>query len=277
MNRNVTLGKKGDFGYVGVVSGLKTPSTEIMRLDDCENRKGPVQRAYRALSRDVRKLRRRLSDRWAYLYTFVSSQLFKKPSVYVIGDSHVGVFEGQKNFLVHKVGSATAYNLNKSDSTTQSGIRLFEALRKVRPGDIVLFSFGEIDCRIHIYYQFKKLGERIPISTLIKKTVANYRDVLQVVADRGVNFCVYGIPPAGKQENNYEYPFYGDAATRAQIYQEFNDELRKMCEASGFRFIDVLSKVKDQDGLISVEFASPDGVYLSSKVVQSRVKSRTRS
>jgi hypothetical protein len=78
------------------------------------------------------------------------------PSIYVIGDSHIGIFTRSSLFMVFHIGPATAYNLIKETSTIGSNEKIQKIISLMKKGDILIPVFGEIDCRIHIYYQFKK-------------------------------------------------------------------------------------------------------------------------
>ncbi len=215
--------------------------------------------------------------RWSKYYSLVMDSLCdwysrgwvlltQAPLRHVIGDSHSLVFKRQPGFIVHHVGPATAHNLIKDTSATQSGRQLREILGGIRKRDVVIFCFGEIDCRIHIYYQFRKNEGRIPISELIRQTIWNYGSVLSQVVAQGFSVCVYGIPPPGHEENRYGYPFYATLDMRSTIYKEFNECLKKLCADKGIKYIDIFSLVSDEHGGIAAEYA--DGqVHLNSRVV----------
>jgi hypothetical protein len=153
----------------------------------------------------------RLSASLVDACTVLYAQLFNKPLIHVIGDSHVVPFRGSMPFLAHHLGAATAYNLNRQNSTTSSNEKLFRVINRLGEKDIVMLSFGEIDCRIHIYYQYKKSNGKYSINELIDRTVSNYGEVMAELKQCGVNFCVYCVSPATKVGNEYKYPFYGTA------------------------------------------------------------------
>ncbi len=200
-------------------------------------------------------------------YTVIFARLLDKPLVHVIGDSHVVPFRGSMPFLAHHLGAATAYNLNKKSSTTKSNEKLFKVIDKLGKKDIVMLSFGEIDCRIHIYYQYKKSNERHSISELTDRTISNYGEVTAQLKQRGVNFCVYCVSPATNVGNEYKYPFYGTVEVRSQINRMFNEKLKTFCEKNGYPFIDIYDRVADKDGLMLKEYAS-DEIHLNKKAVR---------
>jgi len=199
-------------------------------------------------------------------FTVLYARVLNKPLIYVVGDSHVVPFRGSMPFLAHHLGAATAYNLNKKNSSTRSNEQLFTVIGKLGKKDIVMLCFGEIDCRIHIYYQHKKSDGKYSIEELIDRTISNYGEVMAQLKERGVNFCVYCVSPATKVGNEYKYPFYGSPEIRSQINRMFNERLRAFCEKNGYKFIDIYNRVADKDGLMLKEYASDD-IHLNKKAV----------
>lgn len=200
-------------------------------------------------------------------YWQAHARLFSMPLIYVIGDSHAAIFKNKKLFIARHIGAATMHNLAKENSSTKSGEKLFDIIGKINPKkDVVMLVFGEIDCRIHIYYQYEKQQRKFTIEELIDKTIANYGGVLEKIRHMGIRFCVYGVPAAGAQENYYKYPFYGTPQIRSYITKEFNHRLKKFCQENGYAFIDIYPKVSDANGFLLKEF-SADEVHLNDKVI----------
>ena len=163
-------------------------------------------------------------------------------------------------------GAATAHNLGKKNSTTNSNRKLFKIIDTVNRKDIVVLAFGEIDCRVHIYYQYKKNNERKEISELIDDTISSYGEVLQRLQELGINFLVYGVPPATKVRNEYRYPFYAPPEIHGQISRMFNERLKELCEKRGYGYIDILSRFSDESGFMPEEYAA-DEIHLNSNAV----------
>jgi hypothetical protein len=158
-----------------------------------------------------------------YNYAFlVIARGFRKPAMFVIGDSHTGLFKRKFPFIAHHVGPATAYGTNKEQSTTDSKRKIEKIVNKVKINDHVLFVIGEIDCRIHIYNQFKKNREEISLPEIINRVLKNYLEVLQDTTYRCSKVSVCGVPPAGRQKNVFGYPYYGDEKIRIEIHRLFN-------------------------------------------------------
>lgn len=209
----------------------------------------------------LRGLSRGLFD-W---YSFSYSRLRNKPLIHVIGDSHAKALRGQRLFIVHHLGAATAYNLRKQNSTTQSNKKLFHIVRRLGGRDVALLVFGEVDCRIHIYYKYMKGGESKSIGDLIDDTVSNYGEVLKRLGELGIRVFVFGVPPATKVRNEYGYEFYAPLEIHAEINRLFNEKLRSFCERNGFGYIDVHSRFSDEAGYVLKEYAA-DEIHLDGGV-----------
>ncbi|MBE0481467.1 MAG: SGNH/GDSL hydrolase family protein [Dehalococcoidia bacterium] len=196
----------------------------------------------------------------------IEARLRQRPVIHAIGDSHVKTYRGKRPFVVHHLGAATAHNLANASSTTGSNRKLLRALEVVSPRDAVLLLAGEIDCRIHIYYQFMKRGESKSLDDLVEETVINYGRVLEMLRDKGFRFAVHGVPPATKARNEYRYPFYATPEAHSRISSSFNAKMRSYCEERGYAYIDVHSRCSDSDGFMMPEYAA-DEIHLNRRVV----------
>jgi len=199
-------------------------------------------------------------------YSVLYARACNKPLIYMIGDSHVKMFRRNRLFVVHHLGAATAHNLGNPKSATNSNRKLLNIIDRIGRKDIVVLAFGEIDCRVHIYYQYEKNNERRAISELIDDTVSNYGRVLEQLREAGINFLVYGVPPATKVRNEYRYPFYAPPEIHSQINRMFNEKLKEFCEETGYQYIDVHSRFSDESGFMLREYAA-DEIHLNGKVV----------
>ena len=199
-------------------------------------------------------------------YSVLYSRACNKPLIHMIGDSHVKMFRGNRLFVVHHIGAATAHNLGKPNSATNSNRKLFNIIDKISRKDIVVLVFGEIDCRVHIYYQYKKNNERRAIGELIDGTISNYGRVLEELRGAGIKFLVYGVPPATKVRDEYRYPFYAPPEIHGQINRTFNERLKEFCEETGYEYIDVHSRFSDESGFMLREYAA-DEIHLNGRVV----------
>ncbi len=190
----------------------------------------------------------------------------RKPLVHVIGDSHSKTFRRKLPFVVHHIGAATAHNLKKKDNSTKSNEKLFDACDKIRKKDVVVLLFGEIDCRIHAYYQFRKNEERQTISQILDMTISNYGEVIGQIRDLGMSPCICSVAPSTAVDNEYNFPFYASPEVRCEITRAFNGKLEEFCRDKGFVYLDVYTKVCDENGVILPEYLADD-IHLNGHAV----------
>jgi hypothetical protein len=136
--------------------------------------------------------------------------------------------------------------------------------------------FGEIDCRIHIYYQYKKNGEIKTVHEIIDETVSHYGSVLGRLQSLGINFVVQGVPPATRVRNEYRYPFYAPPEIHCRINSMFNEKLKEFCIRNGYHYIDMYSRFSDTDGFMLKAYAA-DEIHLNGRVayfVKGELKSK---
>ncbi len=234
---------------------------EVARLVARE--RGPINAVLYLVGSYVEPLTARLRElRW-----IVQSRLTRAPLVHVMGDSHSKTFRGHRGFVVHHLGAATAHNLKKEGSTTGSNEKLFRIINRLPQGANALLIFGEIDCRIHAYYQFRKNNEQQAISDILDMTVRNYGEVLEKIRARGIDPCVLSVAPATTVGNEYNFPYYASPEVRSQITRVFNDKLREFCEGTGFTYIDIYPLVSDENGMRLDDYAD-DEIHLNGKAVE---------
>ncbi|MCP3683594.1 MAG: SGNH/GDSL hydrolase family protein [bacterium] len=199
-------------------------------------------------------------------YKIGRSKIRNKPLVHVVGDSHVEAFRWNRSFIAHQIGPATAHNLKKKESSTNSNKNLFRIIDKIAKKDLVMLVFGEIDCRIHVFKRYKDTNMSCSINDILDLTIANYGEVLQRIREMNRVVCVYSVPPVTTVGNQYKYPFYGTPEVRREITRLFNEKLANYCEQTEYVYINVYSSVSDGSGMMLPEYAADD-IHLNSKVV----------
>jgi len=207
---------------------------------------------------------------WLCLYNtwlILEARLFNRAIIHVIGDSHLRPFVFKDPFLLHHISQATAYNLNKDNSFSQSKKYLNSFLPAVnKRRDVLLLVFGEIDARVHIYLQYEKNNGKISIERLIDATVEKYGETIRRLKAEGFAVSVHGLPPAARKDFESNLPFLGSPEQRSEISREFNRKLGKFCRRSGVAFVDVQSIAADDNGFMKKEYAA-DEVHLNGKIV----------
>lgn len=207
---------------------------------------------------------------WESLYpsrNYLHCLLNGFPVTHIIGDSHVWPYLGKHPFMVHHLGGVTAYNLDNPNSKTGSLKLLTKTLKSIpKQKNLLIFSLGEIDCRLHIYYQFKKQNEKVTIDRLIKKTVEKYISFLKTVMADGRQIAVLSPTPTGTERNIYKMKFFADFKTRAKITKKYHLCLMKKCQEENIKYIDLYSKIVTKDGGIN-DYYRQDVVHLNQKIV----------
>lgn len=207
-----------------------------------------------------------------YLWIAVEVRLtLGKPVIHVIGDSHSLLFQHHL-IKIHYLGAVTAFNLINNNSTSKGREKLFQAISKIRnKKDIILLVFGEIDCRIHIYYQHNKSKGKISMRSLIRNTAQNYIEAANEIKKLGFQVAVFNVMPPGSQKNIYKYPYYAPWETRLKITKMMNEELNKLCKQNNIHFINIYDSLVNPDHLSEKKYRKKeyifDSVHLNTKIV----------
>ena len=175
--------------------------------------------------------------------------------IHVIGDSHGAIFEGfQKPYFNRYLFTYTAYNLiDKKD--------INELIKtKVKDTDQIIFVFGEIDCRIHIDYQWKNYDEGI------EETISRYDKFLTQFT--GYDFAVYNVVPAGNWlDGSLSYSgIYTPLESKIIIHRKFHSGLKELCLNKGYKMIDIWPYIIDSENRFAKPEYKCDEVHLNSRV-----------
>lgn len=189
--------------------------------------------------------------------------------LYVVGDSHQHAFENNSFFTLRGIGAATAYHLKDKVSTNNSNKKLLEIVNSIdKEKDTIILNVGEIDCRIHIYYQAQKRGD--DLCDIIDETVYRYGLALNWILKQDVPILfVLGIPPPGTYDRfEYDTPGkpYASPNLLSYIYREFNQKMKAWCEERLTFYLDIYSQTVDEKGFLKKEYAA-DAVHLNSKAL----------
>ena len=195
--------------------------------------------------------------------------------IYIFGDSHRAKFlfydEGKNDIPRVRVFGAsglTAYGMGGGEDAPPGvpqydshGRQLLdEMLSEVQPDDVILFVLGEVDCRIHLFYQH--LTTRDPIDVVIGNVIKRFGSMLSEVAQY-YQIAVLSVLPAVSQGNFYDIPHYGTRIQRAVITKLFNRALGAWCEENGIPFIDLTPQLADKDGFLKESHAERDEAHAS--------------
>jgi len=116
-----------------------------------------------------------------------------------IGERSEGYLSVNKRFTTFRIGPCTAYNLCEDSSSTESKRRLNMAIGLIPVGSKIMFAFGEIDCRLHIWRYLDPNSPSIPDA--VEKCVDRYLGVIREIANRGYTCYTWNVVPPIGEEN----------------------------------------------------------------------------
>ena len=205
-------------------------------------------------------------------------------SIHIIGDSHGGAFYsiGAKN--TYSCISGSYWDLN--DEVNSNGVYLswigpVTAFRIARDGldirqyhvknnDIVIYNFGEIDCRTNIH---KHVQENNNYQENIKNIVDGYIKTVQL-NHKNLNLhtsIIYNVIPTFKitkddKTDHGQYPFLGTNEDRKNYTLYFNKLLKQECIKYNILFFDVYDMLVSEDGFLDSSISNNDGIHVDSSL-----------
>jgi hypothetical protein len=196
--------------------------------------------------------------------------------ILVVGDSHSKFWTGHDNLhsttsvftgvdCLH-IGPATAYSLANPNSSTQAAslITSFFDTNKERYGCVV-FSFGEIDCRVHIVKN-ALAGNKSLVET-VNDVVNRYFYFVKAFSDKYNVYCLIWGPipssPPTKFSFNPEFPAVGSIFERNYVTYIFNETISNIVkDHERIGHFSIFDKLVDADYVTKSEYLY-DGCHLS--------------
>jgi len=207
------------------------------------------------------------------------------PRHLAVGDSHTRFLAGKDNiengetvpharsysgFAAHfdalHLGPGLAYNLDRAGSQT----RILERVNALIDTDaingerVVVFSFGEIDCRSHVVKQTQRQNRSI--EDIVGEICKSYANFLDMMVRRGIRPAVWG-PVASTPNQAYadpDAPAYGTIGQRNHAIACFNREMRYICDRRGYGFLTLADKLIDSSGQTIKDYYCDD-IHLSQR------------
>ena len=180
----------------------------------------------------------------------------KSLKIHTIGDSHakipwINVSIENTDIIIHHLGPRLMYTVGKKPWLTS--IKNFNVSKK----DIIIYCFGEIDCRCHIW-NHKDLGYKNVIKSLVNKYIQSIIHSTKTINNRKV--FIQSIVPAIKRKDHLhneisELPFLGKDETRKSYVMYMNETLKKSCEQNHFNFFNVYDFYTDGKGFLDCELS----------------------
>jgi lysophospholipase L1-like esterase len=175
--------------------------------------------------------------------------------IYCFGDSHSMFFNNFDFCEAVYLGPQLAYTLLNRVDTIAEILKERDLNNEVKK-KWVLFCFGEIDVRVHLF----KRGN-------VKECADLYIDAVEKIRNRGYQCVVFGTVGSSMIEQRDEYPTVGTCAERNRIAREFNKYVKMYCGIEKISYFDVLDTLVDEDGLTNEEYYDSDKVHLGKKAV----------
>ena len=183
-------------------------------------------------------------------------------SIHTFGDSHS--YNGWYGITTHHLGPVLCYSFGM-EKLNRCDIRNFN----IKDNDTIIFCFGEIDCRCHIY---KHINETNTYEDIINNIVDNYFEAikLNIITShlKLKNICVYNVVPPTQKHNtseNPKFPYLGTDTERKQYVLYFNKKLKEKCSENNYIFFDVYDKYADENGFLS-KILSDGNVHIKKTV-----------
>jgi len=186
--------------------------------------------------------------------------LFKQ-RIYIFGDSHVSVWQNKnsvlndkavikcdvinKELIITKTGPDLAYNLiNKK--------LIIDKIKTIKKGEFIIFSYGEIDCRVYL-----------PIKNNVKDCVERYLNFIKAFSNDYKICIVAPFPSTNVDYSDEQFPTHGTNQERNLITKEFTNLLIENSEKYNYRVISIYDELT-QDNITNMDYYM-DQIHLSKK------------
>lgn len=171
-------------------------------------------------------------------------------------------------FRVFHIGPTTAWKASDKGSSTRAREKLEILLKKdVKPGGKILFSVGEIDCRIHMAKAVQ--SGKSSIEDAVEKTAAKFVKLLASVKDRGFRPALWAPPqiiPKDEKLSSPTFPFVGSYELRRDITYAYIDRLKAHCGEHGIPCVSIAGMYHPRMEKAARELFH-DGTHLSQRLM----------
>ena len=207
-------------------------------------------------------------------------------SIHIFGDSHSRIYSSPylSNYIckvyytgpitMHRIGrdkptlaqlkemSKTYYTEYLPKAKKEYQHMKYPASDEIKPNDIVIFVFGEIDIRNHIGENAKKAN--ISLYESIKICVDRYMETILYLKNKMVNVGVY-CPPASSVGWPTTYG-YANVRVRNNMTLAFNNYLGEKCVENDIRFVNICKEMILPTGETDQKFIMDD-IHLSQQAM----------
>lgn len=175
----------------------------------------------------------------------MGDQEVTRPTIYTVGDSHaIHAWLKIPGVSARSVGPMLMHSFNEA--------RAAHIIQDIPEEGIIVFSWGEIDCRCHV-------KKHEPWKETVDKLAADYiATILEMTKNSGQEVWVYNVLPPPRKGTFIEsegFPLVGTDEERLAYARRMNYRLRKGCEANGLVFVDVFEDYADENGFLRFDMS----------------------
>jgi hypothetical protein len=183
--------------------------------------------------------------------------------IYIYGDSH-GLFSFKNLKLDHQnlyQASITMFRIGRDNMIIN-----FDKNKILNDNDVIILSYGEVDCRCHIQ---KQINNGMNEDDIINELVNNYFITIKNNIDKINKIIVVGVIPPTKQ-NDYEilhgpilheFPFVGKDEDRVRYTNKVNKKLEEQSNINNYIYFNPYDYYTRDDGTLKFEL-SDNNVHL---------------
>ena len=127
----------------------------------------------------------------------------------------------------------------------------------VKENDIVIFCFGEIDCRNHVH---KHVSEKKTYKDVIDEIVINYFESIKKnkFLYNNIKICVYNVVPPiryREEDSDHPFPYLGSDEERKLYFNYMNSKIKELCKINNFIYFDIYKDSCDDEGFMKKEYS----------------------
>lgn len=170
-----------------------------------------------------------------------------------------------ENFVTYRLGACLAYNINRYGTLNAAREKIDEILKQnyVEKGETIMFCFGEIDIRAHVYKEARKQNKTV--DDIIDKILDNYLGYLETLT-KDYNVWVWGPAAAQASDKSQEdkYVEFGTEEERNKATLIFNSKLKERGEKIGIKHFSIAKDLIDENLHTRTNFLA-DSIHLSQR------------
>ena len=174
---------------------------------------------------------------------------FIKPICPVASESFFRYRQETFRFIVRPAIAVTMHRVGRD------GVAFLDLAALRVENCIVVFNFGEVDCRCHIGRQVRE--KKRCLVEVINTLVENYISFIEFTQRKSnhVVCVVLSVVPPTDNVFNPDAPYYGSLSDRIIITNLLNQRLQAVCLDRKITFLDPYSMFKDQEGALIYELS----------------------